>query len=281
MSVIKTLEEREKAARLSSSACASRLSKCNLRLFSDHRDENRAKRIRFRVSGATRRERRALRSIFSISYDWSSVVRALFNRYPNPINPSVVACDVIDRRLDAEQRLHSHRLLTADWNFAPALRKFFAMIDFGYASEHSTIDWRNQRMISRTRNLIFSRFVTVEEHLELTPLPSDPSKTLVRQALTIDVEKVPLKNHLETLISETMTKNAIKVTRENVRRSAASLVVVVGSASHRMDHCSNENSDAFCTLTSTSFHFIFSLFRPNRILFNLAQIPTCFVDISE
>ena len=159
------------------------------------------------------RRETTLRSFRSISFDWSSVVRAIFNRYPNPINPSVIACDVIERRLDAEYRLHSHRLLTADWNFAPSLRKFFAMIDLGYASEHSTIDRQHQRMITRTRNVVFSRFITIEERLELTPLPSDRSKTFVRHELTIDADKLPLKNHLETLISETMKSNAIKVTR--------------------------------------------------------------------
>lgn len=146
-----------------------------------------------------------------ISHDWFTVITAVLNRYPNPINPSVIACDVIDRRLDQAGRLYSHRLLTADWSYAPALRKFFRMIDYGYASEHSIIDRERCRMSIKIRNLILHRFIQVEEHLEYTSLPDDRRKTLLRQELTIRVQKIPLQSYLESIIGDTMNHNSMKV----------------------------------------------------------------------
>lgn len=80
-------------------------------------------------------------------HHWSTVVTAGLNRYPNPINPGVVACDVIDRTLSTSGLLHSHRLLTANWGFAPALRAFFKMIDYRCPSMSN--DRSNEKLSSQ------------------------------------------------------------------------------------------------------------------------------------
>lgn len=36
-------------------------------------------------------------------------------KYPNPMNPSVVGVDVLDRHVDKSGKLHSHRLLSTEW----------------------------------------------------------------------------------------------------------------------------------------------------------------------
>lgn len=43
-------------------------------------------------------------------------------KYPNPMNPNVVGVDVLDRGLDAEGRLHSHRLLSTEWGLPGIVR---------------------------------------------------------------------------------------------------------------------------------------------------------------
>lgn len=43
-------------------------------------------------------------------------------KYPNPMNPNVVGVDVLDRSLDAEGRLHSHRLLSTEWGLPGIVR---------------------------------------------------------------------------------------------------------------------------------------------------------------
>lgn len=53
---------------------------------------------------------------FFCRHPWSTVAKAAWRKYPNPINSSVVGIDVLDRHLDSRGRLESHRLLITRWN---------------------------------------------------------------------------------------------------------------------------------------------------------------------
>lgn len=145
------------------------------------------------------------------SHDWATVITAALNKYPNPVSPSVIGCDVVERTITPLGVIHSHRLLLANWGIAPALNKIFNMSEHGYASEHSTIDIRRRVMTARTRNLNMNRFLNIEERLEYTPHPTDSSKTVLKQEATINVENVPLTSYVETLIAKTINTNATKV----------------------------------------------------------------------
>lgn len=48
-------------------------------------------------------------------HPWDTVIKAAMRKYPNPMNPCVVGVDVLDRSLDSQGRLHSHRLLSTEW----------------------------------------------------------------------------------------------------------------------------------------------------------------------
>lgn len=50
------------------------------------------------------------------------MIKAAMRKYPNPMNPNVVGVDVLDRSLDAEGRLHSHRLLSTEWGLPGIVR---------------------------------------------------------------------------------------------------------------------------------------------------------------
>ena len=49
------------------------------------------------------------------SHPWETVTTAAMQKYPNPMNPSVVGVDVLDRHIDPSGKLHSHRLLSTEW----------------------------------------------------------------------------------------------------------------------------------------------------------------------
>ncbi|KTG41633.1 hypothetical protein cypCar_00000721 [Cyprinus carpio] len=57
-----------------------------------------------------------------MSYPWETVIKAAMRKYPNPMNPSVVGVDVLDRNLDTHGRLHSHRLLSTEWGLPAVVR---------------------------------------------------------------------------------------------------------------------------------------------------------------
>ena len=148
---------------------------------------------------------------FVSSHDWATVTAAALNKYPNPVSPSVIGCDVVDRSISPSGVIHSHRLLLANWGIAPSLNKILNMNELGYASEHSTIDIRRRVMTARTRKLTLNRFINIEEQLEYSEHPTDKTKTLLKQEATINVENVPLTSYVETLVAKTINTNATKV----------------------------------------------------------------------
>jgi hypothetical protein len=143
-------------------------------------------------------------------HDWATVITAALNKYPNPVSPSVIGCDVVDRTINPYGIIHSHRILLANWGIAPALNKIFNMSELGYASEHSTIDVRRRVMTARTRNLTLNRFINIEERLEYTQHPTDSTKTLLKQEASINVANVPLTSYVEILVAKTINTNATK-----------------------------------------------------------------------
>lgn len=62
------------------------------------------------------------------SYPWETVIKAAMRKYPNPMNPSVVGVDVLDRNLDKHGRLHSHRLLSTEWGLPSVVRAVSTVI---------------------------------------------------------------------------------------------------------------------------------------------------------
>ncbi|KAG7268689.1 hypothetical protein CRUP_032630, partial [Coryphaenoides rupestris] len=78
------------------------------------------------------------------SYPWETVIKAAMRKYPNPMNPSVVGVDVLERRLDSQGRLHSHRLLSTEWGLPGIVRAILGTNQMRtYVKEHSIITLTN------------------------------------------------------------------------------------------------------------------------------------------
>lgn len=56
------------------------------------------------------------------SHPWETVTKAAMQKYPNPMNPSVVGVDVLDRSIDKQGRLHSKRLLSTEWGLPSVVK---------------------------------------------------------------------------------------------------------------------------------------------------------------
>lgn len=63
------------------------------------------------------------------SHPWETVTKAAMQKYPNPMNPSVIGVDVLDRRVDHRGRLHSKRLLSTEWGL-PSIVKSVSVQTF-------------------------------------------------------------------------------------------------------------------------------------------------------
>lgn len=50
------------------------------------------------------------------SHPWETVAQAAWRKYPNPMTPSVIGTDVLDRKV-VDGVLHTHRLVGSKWGF--------------------------------------------------------------------------------------------------------------------------------------------------------------------
>ncbi|XP_068843297.1 PRELI domain containing protein 3B isoform X2 [Capricornis sumatraensis] len=114
-------------------------------------------------------------------HPWETVTTAAMQKYPNPMNPSVVGVDVLDRHIDPSGKLHSHRLLSTEWGLP-----------------------------SIVKSISFTNMVSVDERLIYKPHPQDPEKTILTQEAIITVKGVSLGSYLEGLMASTISSNANK-----------------------------------------------------------------------
>ncbi|XP_006898676.1 PREDICTED: protein slowmo homolog 2-like [Elephantulus edwardii] len=114
-------------------------------------------------------------------HPWEIVTTAEMQKYPNPMNPSVVGGDVLHRHVDPSGKLHSLRLLSTDWGLP-----------------------------SVVRNISFTNVVSVDERLIYKPHPQHAGKTILTQEAIITVKGVSLSSYLESLTAGTISSNASK-----------------------------------------------------------------------
>ncbi|XP_016841865.1 protein slowmo [Nasonia vitripennis] len=145
----------------------------------------------------------------TFNHPWETVASAAWRKYPNPITPSVLGTDVIDRRV-VNGVLHTHRLVSSQWGFPRWTKPLIGDANICYASENSEVDPGNRLMVLRTRNLTFYNYITVDETVTYTPHPQDTSKTLLTQEAVVKVHGVPLTHYMEDLLTSKISFNAGK-----------------------------------------------------------------------
>lgn len=141
-------------------------------------------------------------------HPWETVVLAAWRKYPNPMNPSVVAVDTVDRNVDKSGQLKTHRVLSTEWGLPTWVTRLVGMDRACYVSEHSEVDPSKKWMKLQSRNLTFCNFVTIDEQLVYSPHPSDTSRTLLRQEAVVSVKGVPMTDYMENVIKGTMASKA-------------------------------------------------------------------------
>uniref|UniRef100_A0A8C5QV39 PRELI domain containing 3A n=1 Tax=Leptobrachium leishanense TaxID=445787 RepID=A0A8C5QV39_9ANUR len=145
------------------------------------------------------------------SHPWDTVIKAAMRKYPNPMNPCVVGVDVVDRSLDNQGRLHSHRLLSTEWGLPSLVRAILGSSrTLTYINEHSVVDPVEKKMVLCSTNLSLTNLVSVDERLVYTPHPENPEETILNQEAIITVKGVSLSSYLEGLMANTISSNAKK-----------------------------------------------------------------------
>ncbi|XP_043382918.1 PRELI domain containing protein 3B isoform X3 [Chelonia mydas] len=150
-------------------------------------------------------------------------------KYPNPMNPSVIGVDVLDRHIDPSGKLHSHRLLSTEWGMPSIVKSLIgACRTKTYVQEHSVVDPVKKTMELKSSNISFTNLVSVDERLIYKPHPQEPenaisglawlsfchhdatARTILTQEAIISVKGVSVSSYLEGLMENTISSNANK-----------------------------------------------------------------------
>uniref|UniRef100_A0A6M2DJE0 Putative member of the intramitochondrial sorting protein family n=1 Tax=Xenopsylla cheopis TaxID=163159 RepID=A0A6M2DJE0_XENCH len=143
------------------------------------------------------------------NHPWETVAQAAWRKYPNPMNPAVVGTDVVERNV-VNGVLHTHRIVSSKWYFPKWAQALIGSANVCYASEKSEVDPQSRRMVLKTINLTFCRYISLDERLTYAPHPSDPDRTLLKQEAVVTVQGVPLSHYMEDLLANKISLNAGK-----------------------------------------------------------------------
>ncbi|XP_067360716.1 PRELI domain containing protein 3B isoform X2 [Channa argus] len=145
------------------------------------------------------------------NHPWETVTKAAMQKYPNPMNPSVIGVDVLDRGIDKQGRLHSERLLSTEWGLPSIVKSIIGNSrTYTYVKEHSLVDPTEKTFELQSTNITFTNMVSVDEKLTYKPHPEDPEKTTLTQEAIISVKGVSLSSYLEGVMASTISTNAGK-----------------------------------------------------------------------
>lgn len=145
------------------------------------------------------------------NHSWETVATSQWQKYPNPHNTAVLGTDVLERSVDKNGVLHSHRIITSDWGLAQWVQNLIGANRECYAHEYSTVDPKQRHMELHSVNLTFCSFVSMRERMSYVPHPEDPeNKTILKQETIVTVQGVPLTSYMESLIVNTVSNNSSK-----------------------------------------------------------------------
>lgn len=145
------------------------------------------------------------------NHPWETVTKAAMQKYPNPMNPSVIGVDVLDRNIDKQGRLHSKRLLSTEWCLPSIVKSIIGNSrSYTYIQEQSVVDPIEKTFELQSSNITFTNLVSVDEKLTYKPHPEDKDKTILTQEAIIAVKGVSLSSYLEGVMASSISVNAGK-----------------------------------------------------------------------
>ncbi|PIO70099.1 PRELI-like family protein [Teladorsagia circumcincta] len=89
-------------------------------------------------------------------------------------------------------------------------RKLTGFSGTQYSHEYTVIDPETKTMALTTRNLNGSHFLRVDEKLTYTPLPDDPSKTILKQEAIVTITLPAFADYCEKTFIGVYSSNAAK-----------------------------------------------------------------------
>ena len=113
---------------------------------------------------------------FLYSHPWKQVTEAAWRKYPNELNPNVLAIDVLDRKVLEDGKLITTRIFGTQWIFPKIITTLLGMPEMCYAIESSEVDMKKEKMTLKMINYTFWGILAVEEKLVYQPNKENPNE---------------------------------------------------------------------------------------------------------
>ncbi|KEI36232.1 uncharacterized protein L969DRAFT_67931, partial [Mixia osmundae IAM 14324] len=148
---------------------------------------------------------------------WVDVALAFFLRYPNPLSPHVISCDVISRSFDPTTlRLHTTRVLLKKGKLPKWAPRSVAERSESWILEESVLDLATQSLECTTSNLDHKNYLSVTERQRIQRADlATQAKAITLATVTSDFGYFGLGSRVEHM-GITRFKNTLDKSRAGV-----------------------------------------------------------------
>lgn len=148
-------------------------------------------------------------STILFNFTWEQVAQAFWKRYPNPNSKHVLSEDTVVRKIESG-KLFSKRLLSKT-NSIPKWAERFFIGSHIYIVEESTVDPLNKILVTYTRNLGYTKVMSVTEKVVYTVSDTYPGHTVAVRSAWIDSQVTGFSRAICAFGYERFKKNCNKM----------------------------------------------------------------------
>jgi hypothetical protein len=159
----------------------------------------------------------------TINYSWESVTAAFWRKYPNPFSAHVLTSDTVYREVDDDNCLRSRRLLTKT-NKKPKWIDRWVDSTAVLVLEDAMVNPQQRTMVTWTRNITLTKYLSVEERCVYSPSPSDPNVT------NVETEARVVSN---VSIGPMVERFGLERFKRNIKKASQGLLYVLEQAHNR------------------------------------------------
>ncbi|KAG8235873.1 hypothetical protein J437_LFUL016480 [Ladona fulva] len=146
---------------------------------------------------------------FVFQFKWDQVVQGFWQRYPNPESNHVLSEDTVFREVRGNM-LFSKRLLTKT-NRVPKWGERFVGNRVVRIIEESIIDPKKKIMVTYTRNIGYTKVMSVVEKVVYQESKENPQWTVANRSAWVDSQVYGFRSAIEAFGMERLRKNCRKM----------------------------------------------------------------------
>ncbi|XP_055693152.1 protein preli-like [Lutzomyia longipalpis] len=145
----------------------------------------------------------------TFNFAWEQVALAFWQKYPNPHSNHVLTEDTVQREV-RDGKLYSKRLLSKT-NRVPKWGERFYNAKSVKIVEESVCDPREQMLVTYTRNIAFTKIMSVTEKVVYCSSKDTPGSTVAHRSAWIDSQVFGFSRAISAFGLERFKKNCSKM----------------------------------------------------------------------